>query len=621
MEVLDPRVLKQRMVFRRFIQLIILVGIFLMAISSISHENDIFWQIRMGEEIVVNHHFPISDPYNLSNPHAVWTLEEWVPGVIFYVVYDHFGPDGLIFLKAGVITMTFFFLFLLFNRLKVNLYISFLVLLLAALVNTRGVWGVFPSIFEYLFLVLTFFILEYPKKIHLKFTIATLSILALVWANSHGSFFLLSGILASYILGSFMIEKLQIQFPAFIPSGRFLNSNERTKFIIPFIISLITPFVTPNGYWTFIYPFRISFGKFTPYVSEYQKYWQVWNWDFGDIVHGFTFILIVVLIVFFIFSLKKLNPIDVCVAALFTTLTLVAVRHVAIFALVALVVIAKYIKVWFGEYRGIFKRTIYKDVLLILFIICFLYYYKTNLVSFGLGLVEDSYPKEAAEFIMQNNIVPNMFNHYNYGGYLIWKMPMYKVFIDGRLEMYEGQAGQDYLTILNGAWGYKELLEKYKINFFLVYSTDPIIKVLLDDTNWRYIYHDASYAVFVKNTKQNESVIAKYYTLEKKKAFEEGYNNFMADQLNNAGIAQVKKRNLLSALSLFQQALEYNPKFMVTKLNLARGYLDMGWPTEAKDQYNEILKIDPTNSEAKENLKRALEMKRQHEMRKRYEGS
>lgn len=601
---MDKAILKRRIIFRRVIQVLIVVVIFTMAISTIGPENDIFWQFKMGEQIWEHHYFPIRDPYNFTNPGAVWTLEEWAPGVLFYALFKHFGPPALILLKAAVVSLTFSLFFVLFNKRKVNLYLSLLVFLLAAMVNTRGAWGVFPSIFEYLFLVLTFFILEYFEKYTWRFTVLGLCVLALVWANSHASFFLLTFILLAYIFGSILAVKLKKRFVGYAPAGRVLDRAAQIKLAAAASFSFVAPFFTPNGYWTFLYPMRISLGKFTGFISEYQRYYQVWNWDFSDFVHGFTLILIVILVLLFIFSIKRLNPIDFLIGVLFVGLSQLAIRHVAIFAIVALYLIAKYISVWFGEYRGLFARSLVKDIILILIIFSFAFYYKTNIAPFSLGMVEDGYPKEAAEFINNNKIAGNMFNHYNYGGYLIWKMPNYKVFIDGRLEMYEGRVGDDYRIILDGSKESLVLLDKYKVNFVLEYARDAIVGTLLESNDWRLVNYSQIYVVFVKNSKVNAAVISKYWTKQSQDEFKLAYKNYVAQSLNNLGIEEAKKKNILKALDYFEKAVEYDPNFIDARLNMALGYTEMGWWNEAKTAYGEILKLEPGNDQAKKGLAR-----------------
>lgn len=604
---MDTRTLKQRIIFRRIIQILVVVAIFLMAITDINHENDIFWQLKMGEDIIRYHFFPTLDIYSSTAKGAIWTLHEWIPSVLFYLVNLHFGSAGLIISKAILVAITFSLFLLLFNKLKINLYVSLVIFVLAALVNSRGVWVVFPSIFEYLFLVITLYALEIYKKENAAKISIFLSVFSLLWANSHASFFLLPITIGAFVVGKLISNFLSKKYKWYKPlESNHLTWNELKFLIYPFIISLFTPFMTPSGYWTWLYPFRISLGKFTSYVSEYQHFWQVWTWNWADFVDGFSFILMILVWIIFWLAKKHLHLYDLFLGVIFTGLALSAARHLAIFALVALFLIARYTKVWMGEYRGIIARSLLKDILVIVLIVCATFFYKTRVVNFGFALSEDGYPKTAAELINGSGISGNMFNHYNYGGYLIWKMPKYPVFIDGRLEMYLNGVGEDYETIISGGPGYQLLIDKYKINFFLVYLTDPIVMDLVNDPNWKYVYHDSQYVVFVKDAPQNQSFLSKYWSKNNNNAFDAAYtiarNQFLAEYYNSLGIDSLKSGKLMDATNAFQMAVGFEPNYLIGHINLARAYIEIGTYTEAEKEYKEILTIDPTNSQAKTNL-------------------
>ena len=47
--------------------------------------------------------------------------------------------------------------------------------------------------------------------------------------------------------------------------------------------------------------------------------------------------------------------------------------------------------------------------------------------------VNGQYPLGAVKYLHENPIEGNMFNEYNWGGFLIWQYPEKKVFIDGRM--------------------------------------------------------------------------------------------------------------------------------------------------------------------------------------------
>jgi hypothetical protein len=58
-------------------------------------------------------------------------------------------------------------------------------------------------------------------------------------------------------------------------------------------------------------------------------------------------------------------------------------------------------------------------------------------VAAGKGI---SYPVKAVEFLKQNNFEGRLFSNYGWGGYLIWKLPGEKVFIDGRMPSWRWKA-------------------------------------------------------------------------------------------------------------------------------------------------------------------------------------
>lgn len=63
---------------------------------------------------------------------------------------------------------------------------------------------------------------------------------------------------------------------------------------------------------------------------------------------------------------------------------------------------------------------------------------------------ELNYPKNAVTYLQQHPCKGALFNHYNYGGYLIWKLPSQKVYIDGRMPSWSLNGHKymdDYLAI------------------------------------------------------------------------------------------------------------------------------------------------------------------------------
>src|SRR6202008_1776183 len=87
--------------------------------------------------------------------------------------------------------------------------------------------------------------------------------------------------------------------------------------------------------------------------------------------------------------------------------------------------------------------------------------------AFGFPAAGWELPSGAADFLQRHNIADRMFNNYETGGYLVWRLwPMQRDFIDPRGLSEEGY--EDYKRILMNAGD----LEKYGIQMLVVESFD-----------------------------------------------------------------------------------------------------------------------------------------------------
>ena len=94
-----------------------------------------------------------------------------------------------------------------------------------------------------------------------------------------------------------------------------------------------------------------------------------------------------------------------------------------------------------------------------------------------------------------------MFNDDEFGDYIIYRAyPQYKVFIDGRADIYGNEKIQDYLNVVNLRPGWEKVLEKYNIDW-IIYNTDsPLSQYLNLKVDWKLIYTDNVANIYIKNT-------------------------------------------------------------------------------------------------------------------------
>ena len=124
---------------------------------------------------------------------------------------------------------------------------------------------------------------------------------------------------------------------------------------------------------------------------------------------------------------------------------------------------------------------------------------------------EKTAPKSAINFLRANPIRGNMFNDDAIGDHVIYNLyPQYKVFVDGRLDMYGTRILKEYEKVISQQPGWRDVLVKYDINFVFFYTESLLSRTLASDEGWSRIYTDNVATIFLRNTPENANVIARF---------------------------------------------------------------------------------------------------------------
>ena len=120
-------------------------------------------------------------------------------------------------------------------------------------------------------------------------------------------------------------------------------------------------------------------------------------------------------------------------------------------------------------------------------------------VYFQHDLRERILPVGAADFLRANHLEGRLFNHYEWGGYLIYRLyPDYRVFVDGRTVLHGAGIIEDEMRISRGAPETPALLDRYGIQILVVgpnyFSADMARKL-----GWSLRYRDEAAAVFYRD--------------------------------------------------------------------------------------------------------------------------
>ena len=145
------------------------------------------------------------------------------------------------------------------------------------------------------------------------------------------------------------------------------------------------------------------------------------------------------------------------------------------------------------------------------------YLASTDLGTFGTGL-SWWFPERAAAFVERENLPGHVFNSYNEGGYLTWRLgPKYPDYVDGRALPFGAKLvgrNSELMATPPGSPEWQQEAEAYDINTILLplgryngLHLFPVLRQFCASPAWRPVYLDEISAVFVRVRPENEALI------------------------------------------------------------------------------------------------------------------
>jgi hypothetical protein len=118
--------------------------------------------------------------------------------------------------------------------------------------------------------------------------------------------------------------------------------------------------------------------------------------------------------------------------------------------------------------------------------------------QFGMGVVEGSVARGAADFVLGHGVKGNIYNGMGDGGYLIWR-GLTPVYVDGRTEVRSHEFWREYFE--GGGDDWPTLVSRWGINAVLVprRGYEWLSRVLARDEGWALVYADERNVVFVRD--------------------------------------------------------------------------------------------------------------------------
>lgn len=431
----------------------LLYGLFWYACWNIL-DPDFGWHLKAGD-VIRQHWIPLFDPYTYTAASFPWINHEWGHDVVVSYLYQWGGFGLLAVVFAGLWTAA-----ICLFRTKIRLAI-----LLAALLALLPYTTVRPAVWTVLGLAILLELVGRQTKLALR----AIPLLFVVWVNLHGGF-----IIGLAVLGYMGLRYWQRRWWLLLAA------------------CLVATCVNPYGLRIYIEVARTVFDS--------GLHQQITEWRPLHVVPKAWPIIVIWAMGFWLFARRTWQN-WLGLAPLLLLASLSATRNIPLFTIVALRDLDSYARqfaalpAWYSRAARLAAGAFSCLVVVALVV-------PMASAAQTASSREAPYPRQPVAYLQQHPCPGNVFNNYNFGGYLIWKVPSAAIYIDGRMPTWSDSAGQSYIEQYNRAMREPAVLRaevaRYDIRCALLATGDTQAIQTLRSDGWRTAAQDKIAVLLVR---------------------------------------------------------------------------------------------------------------------------
>lgn len=493
-------------------------------LSPVFEDPDFYWHLKTGEYLLGTWPLGRADVFSFPNAGHPWVLSEWGSQIILYTVFHAFGFKGVTWFVALICALC------LWAVLR-SCFLSGCGEMCAVVMTM--ICGVFlmyaaprPHLFTFLLFAITLHVLLEFKYLGKTAPLWVLPVLMAAWANLHGGYFVGLVLMAAFCLCEWLNYGLE---------GGEGKRQKLNRLTLAVAASLLATLLNPEfvDYWW--YPIKaIVLSGDAKLINEWQSpnFHEPYTQYFLLVVIGFMVTLAI--------SRKRPDVTELFIPMMFIVAALVSVRNIPLAVIAVLPFLGRLAgglsimlnkepgqsvvsggplfhvikrfprSMTEGKQMGSVESFLINIVLIVAvgFSILLIYPIQQKRVQ---SAVEHFLPVKATDFILHENIRGRVYNAYQYGGYLIYRLfPAQQVFIYGRNDIFTPGFLQQHDTIYQGRAGWKKLFDRYHFDYVVCETNAPIRQLLRATGTFKLVYDDGNHSVLVRNEPQFYPLIARF---------------------------------------------------------------------------------------------------------------
>ncbi len=445
---------------------------------------DGFFHLKIGQLILEQGRLLTTN--TLSNLYAdhPWGNPEWLFQVLLALAYQSAGWFGIAILKSSLAVALTLIVYFMARKLNSG-QVASVALSLIFLSAVRFRITERPHLLSHVFFALTVMLVENYRRGEKGPHRVILPAIFAVWSNFH----------PGLIFGLIYLGAIALSEMALGRRARCGSSGRGRGLLIITLVCIGASLLNPLGYHVLTYGW------------EHREYHNVLGitefMSAGPAAHP-IFFLLAFLAVLAALLVKSVDVPVLLAKVIFFVLGVTYQRTIPDFSVLAVLVVAKALGC-VGPTKGARGSSFVLAFIALVSILWCWNWDRNYTYRFGYGTLDDVLPAEAADFLSRESLPENLYNEFETGGYLAFRLfPRYHIFLDGRIPAYP----RDFLITphqRNTGASWSSRLAKYNINSAVIVI--PLLTTFFRGDEWAVIHWDDRYAVVVRRSRAEPQLL------------------------------------------------------------------------------------------------------------------
>lgn len=447
-------------------------------------------------------HILQTDLFSHTRYGSPWVNHSWLSQVILYWLFNHLSYAGLGLWMGAVVTAAFGFVH---RQMEGGPFTRAFILVLAA-ATSAVIWSARPQLLSFLLTAAVAYLLHLFKWKRVN-RLWLLPLLFVLWVNLHAGYALGFMLLAAFVGGEILNQLLASVAPGDDPIVGWRGIGLVVGVALVSVLALV---VNPNTtrMWTYCLE--------TARMDVLQDFVQEWQSPDFHPLHTQPFIwLLLTTLAAVGLSRRRVDGTDLAMVGVFAYAALLAGRNFGPFALVAGPVLSRHVAAILSRWgataprrdlpqaprlgRSSTRGVVNWALLSVIVALAAVKAYHPLRPAVNEQWLRKRLPVGAAEWIETHRPQGRMFNRYEWGGYLIWRLwPDQLVFVDGRTDLYGDAFLRRYMDVQSARPGFEKTLEAHEVDIIVTNPGSALSGRLGCGEEWEEAYQDPVAVVWLR---------------------------------------------------------------------------------------------------------------------------